>query len=146
MKLLDIGELSKRTGLPASTLRYYDEIGLVPSVARRGLRRQFAPEAVLRLTLISMGKEAGFALDDIRRMFVPGGMADVPRADLRGRADAMDRQIRELTVLRNTLRHVADCPAPSHMECPTFRRIIALAGKRAKMAGRKHSGPKGSRS
>ena len=49
MKLLDIGEVSARTGLPASALRYYEEIGLISSVSRHGLRRQFAPEAVLQL-------------------------------------------------------------------------------------------------
>jgi hypothetical protein len=49
---------------------------------------------------------------------------------LHEKADEIDRQIHELTALRDTLRHVADCPAPSHMECPTFRRLVDVAGKR----------------
>ena len=131
MKLLDIGALSESSGLPASTLRYYDDIGLISSVARHGLRRQFAPDATLQLKLIAMGKQAGFSLEEIGAMFGTGAR-DLPRDDLHRRADALDRQIRELTALRDTLRHVAECKAPSHMECPTFRRLVELAGKQGR--------------
>ena len=137
MKLLDIGELTARTGIPASTLRYYDEIGLISSVARHGLRRQFPPETLLQLKLISMGKSAGFSLDEISGMFAPDGQPDLPRPELHERADQLDMQIRELTALRDTLRHVADCPARTHMECPTFKRLVELAGRRAGKDGRK---------
>ncbi|MFZ2102352.1 MAG: helix-turn-helix domain-containing protein [Oricola sp.] len=130
MKLLDIGEVSEKVGVPASTLRYYDEIGLISSIARHGLRRQFPPDVLLQLKLIAMGKTAGFSLDEIARMFAPNGQPDLPRDELHRRADDLDRQIRELTTLRDTLRHVADCKAPTHMECPTFRRIVELAGRR----------------
>ena len=68
-------------------------------------------------------------------MFGRTGEPDLPRAELHKRADDLDRQIRNLTTLRNALRHVADCPAPSHMECPTFRRLVTLAGKRRKLKG-----------
>lgn len=63
-------------------------------------------------------------------MFGVNGLPDLPRDVLHQKADAIDRQIHDLTTLRDTLRHVADCPAPSHMECPTFRRLVDLAGKR----------------
>src|SRR5438105_4761007 len=86
MKLLDIGEVSARTGLPASALRYYEEIGLISSVSRHGLRRQFAPEAVLQLRLITMGKSAGFSLDEIAGMFGRDGKPDLPRAALHQKA------------------------------------------------------------
>ncbi|SDG51066.1 transcriptional regulator, MerR family [Celeribacter baekdonensis] len=130
MRLIDIGEVSRQAGIPASALRYYEEIGLISSVARHGLRRQFEPDVLLQLALISMGKAAGFSLEDISAMFGRDGKPDLPRKDLHDRADELDRHIGELTVLRDTLRHVADCPAPSHMECPTFRRLVDLAGKR----------------
>lgn len=130
MKFLDIGEVSARTGAQPSTLRYYEEIGLISSALRHGLRRQFSPEVVLQLKLIAMGKSAGFSLDEISRMFGKDGAPDLPRAVLRQKADDLDRQISDLTALRDTLRHVADCPAPSHLECPTFRRLVNLAGRR----------------
>ncbi len=137
MKLLDIGEVAQKSGLPASTLRYYEETGLISSVARHGLRRQFKPGVLLRLKLIAMGRTAGFALGDIRGMFGSDGRPELPRAELHERADALDRRIRELTALRDTIRHVADCPAPSHMECPTFRRLVNVAGRAAGAAARR---------
>jgi len=132
MKILDIGEISEQSGIPPSTLRFYEELGLISSVGRHGLRRQFAPETLLRLSLISLGKSAGFSLHDISGMFGKNGEPDLPRAELHARADELDGQIRKLTALKNALRHVADCPAPSHMECPTFRRLVTLAGRRRK--------------
>lgn len=136
MKFLDIGEVAEKSGNKPSALRYYEEAGLISSVARHGLRRQFAPEVLLQLKLIAMGKSAGFTLDEIAGMFGRNGMPDLPRATLHAKADAIDRQIRELTALRDTLRHVADCPAPSHLECPTFRRLVDVAGKRRERGGK----------
>jgi DNA-binding transcriptional MerR regulator len=130
MEYLDIGEVAAQSGIRASALRYYEQIGLIASVFRRGLRRQFRAEILLQLKLIAMGRTAGFALDEIAGMFGKSGAPNLPRAALRAKASALDRQIGELTALRNTLRHVADCRAPSHMECPTFRRLVEVAGKR----------------
>jgi len=125
--LLDISEVARRAGVPASTLRYYDDLGLISSVGRKGLRRLFAPEVIIQLSLISWGKAAGFSLDEIARMFTRAGQPDVPRAELHRKADALEVKIRELTALADMLRHVADCPAPTHMECATFRRLIGRA-------------------
>ncbi|WP_417767591.1 helix-turn-helix domain-containing protein [Stappia sp.] len=130
MKFLDIGEVAERSGMRPSALRYYEEIGLISSIARSGLRRQFPPEVLLQLKLIAMGKSAGFSLDEISGMFGRNGAPDLPRGLLHEKADELDRQIGELAALRDTLRHVADCPAPSHMECPTFRRLVDAAGRR----------------
>lgn len=135
MKFLDIGEVAAESGIKPSALRFYEEAGLISSVARRGLRRQFPPEVLLQLKLISLGKLAGFSLEEIAGMFGRKGMPDLPRDILRQKADEIGRQIHELTALRDTLRHVADCRAPSHMECPTFRRLLDVAGKRGKKHG-----------
>ena len=130
MNLLDIGEVVAKSGVPPSALRYYEELGLISSTSRRGLRRQFPATVLLQLRLIAMGKLAGFSLDEIAGMFGAQGALNLPRARLRQRANDLDRQVRELAGLRDTLRHVADCRAPSHMECPTFRRLVEAAGKR----------------
>ena len=127
MDLLDIGVLSERSGVPASTLRYYDEVGLIESLGRRGLRRQFGPEALIQLALISLGKTAGFSLAEIKGMFGKDGSPDLPRPALHARADKLDLQIRKLATLRDALRHVAECPAATHMECPKFRRLLHAA-------------------
>ncbi|MFD1746397.1 helix-turn-helix domain-containing protein [Rhizobium helianthi] len=131
MKFLDIGEVAALSGIRPSALRYYEEAGLIFSVSRHGLRRQFPPDVLLQLKLIAMGKSAGFSLEEIAGMFGRNGAPDLPRDVLHKKADEINRQIRQLTALRDTLRHVADCPAPSHMECPTFRRLVDLTGKRS---------------
>lgn len=129
MKFLDIGEVSSQTGIRPSTLRYYEEIGLITSVSRHGLRRQFAPDVLLQLKLIQLAKLGGFSLDEISGMFGPDGAPDLPCAVLHQKADAIDVKIRELMALSSMMRHVADCPAPSHLECPKFRRLLNLAAK-----------------
>jgi len=135
MKFLDIGEVAARSGFTPSALRYYEETGLIASVYRHGLRRQFGPEVLLQLKLVAMGKVAGFSLEEIGGMFGSTGMPDLPRAVLADKADALDRQIRDLATLRDLLLHIAECPAPSHLECPRFRRLVTLAGKRGKARG-----------
>lgn len=129
MKFLDIGEVAEKSGIRPSALRFYEELGLISSVSRHGLRRQFPPEVLLQLKLIAMGKSAGFSLSEIAAMLGRAGVPNLPRDTLHERADEIDGQIRELMALRDTLRHVADCPAPTHMECPTFRRLVDVAGR-----------------
>ncbi|MGW6544472.1 helix-turn-helix domain-containing protein [Streptomyces massasporeus] len=124
---LDIAEVAHRTGVPASTLRFYEEKGLISSTGRRGLRRQYDPAVLERLALIALGRTAGFSLDEIARMFAPDGRPRIDRDVLSAKADELDRTIRELGVLRDSLRHAAACPAPSHLECSTFRRLIDAA-------------------
>ena len=128
MKLLDIAEVARRSGLPASTLRFYDETGLVRSVGRKGLRRLFEPIVLEHLSLIALGRNAGFSLEEIGGMFGPDGRPRIDRKKLSAKARELDRSIHKLTALRNGLLHAAECPAPSHMECPAFRRMLRLAG------------------
>jgi DNA-binding transcriptional MerR regulator len=124
---LDIAEVARRSGLPASTLRFYEEKGLIKSVGRRGLRRLFDAVVLERLSLLVLGSSAGFSLDEMKRMFRPNGLLEIDRKLLADKAADLDRSIRKLMAMRNGLRHAAACPAPSHMECPTFRRLLRIA-------------------
>jgi DNA-binding transcriptional MerR regulator len=129
---LDITEVAQRSGVPASTLRFYEEKGLIASVGRRGLRRLFAPKVMDRLALIALGRGAGFSLAEIALMFAPDGKIRIDRHVLATKAEHLDKTISKLTAMRDGLRHAAACPAPSHMECPKFRRYLqsAAAAKR----------------
>jgi DNA-binding transcriptional MerR regulator len=127
MTVLDIAEVTRRTGVPASTLRFYEEKGLIASVGRHGLRRVFAADVPQRLALIALGRAAGFSLAEIGAMLAPDGSLAIDRGRLLARAGEIDRTIRQLSAMRDGLRHAAACSAPSHMECPTFRRILDAA-------------------
>jgi len=134
---LDIGEVAKRAGIPASTLRFYEEKGLVRSVGRRGLRRQYDRDVLERLALVALGRAAGFSLDEIARMFAPDGKVQIERQMLSDKAADLDVTIRKLSAMRDGLRHAAACRAPSHMECPTFRRLLKVASDGASKSRKK---------
>jgi DNA-binding transcriptional MerR regulator len=127
MNALDIGEVVERSGLPASALRYYEERGLIRSVGRRGLRRVYGADVLERLALIALGRSVGFSLEEISGMVVPGTGLKIDRQRLARRADELDVTVRRLGALRDGLRHAAVCPARSHMECPSFQRLLKLA-------------------
>lgn len=127
--MLDIAEVARQSGLPASTLRFYEEKGLIASIGRRGLKRLFETAVLERLSLIALGRKAGFSLDDIAAMFGVDGSVHIDRKTLAAKADELDRTIRRLSALRDGLRHAAQCPAPSHLECPTFQRLLKGATK-----------------
>ncbi|MEX0739972.1 MAG: helix-turn-helix domain-containing protein [Pseudohongiella sp.] len=125
---MDIAEVAKRSGVPASTLRFYEDKGLINSIGRHGLRRVFSANILERLALIALGRAAGFSLDEIAPMLgSTKGKPDIDRAMLVSKADELDKTIKKLTAMRDGLRHAAVCSAPSHMECPTFRRLLGLA-------------------
>lgn len=124
---MDIAEVARRSGVPASTLRYYEEKGLLVSLGRRGLRRVFDAGVLERLALIALGRAAGFSLDEIAVMFSPQGRPRIDRQLLAAKAEEIDATIRRLGRMRDGLRHAAECPAPSHLECPSFRRLMHAA-------------------
>ncbi len=140
MRELDIGEVARHSGLPASTLRFHEEKGLIASIGRRGLRRVFDAGVLEKLALIALGRSAGFSLDEIALMFTSDGRPDIDRQLLNTKAKQLDKTIRKLSTMRDGLLHAAACPAPSHLECPTFRRILRAAAPGA--AAAPHSGRK----
>lgn len=138
---MDIAEVAKRSGLPASALRFYEEKGLITSVGRQGLRRSFEPKVLDQLALVALGQAAGFTLDEIRSMFAPDGRPRIDRRMLSAKADAIDATIKQLKAMSNGLRHAAVCPARSHAECPSFQRLVRAAaagalGRRSAKAGK----------
>lgn len=127
MKLLDIAEVAARSGVKPSGLRYYEEKGLIRAAARNGLRRQYGPEVLQQLSIIALAKMAGFSLEEIARMFTPSGRAELPRAELQARSVAMLAQARQLETLADMVRHIAECPAPNHLDCPNFQELLRMA-------------------
>ena len=124
---MDIAEVAKRAGVAASTLRYYEEKGLIASIGRQGLRRRFDARVLDQLALIALGQAAGFSLDEIGSMFAPDGKPSIDRRMLSAKADEIDAMVKRLKAMSNGLRHAAACPAPSHGECPTFQRLLRAA-------------------
>jgi DNA-binding transcriptional MerR regulator len=127
MRYLDITTVAKQSGVAASALRYYEAKGLIRSVGRHGLKRLFDAAVLERLALIALGQAAGFSLDELAGMFTADGHAKIERKTLAAKAEELELTIQRLCSMRDGLRHAAVCPAPSHLECPSFRRLMQAA-------------------
>ncbi len=144
---MDISEVAKQSGVPASTLRFYEEKGLIKSIGRQGLRRVFDNNIIERLSLIALGRAAGVSLDEMASMLGAGDSPNIDRDLLVKKANELDNTIQKLIAMRDGLQHAATCSAPSHMECPRFRRFMSLAASNvikghssAKITKRRHLG------
>ena len=124
---MDIADVAKRSGVPASTLRFYEKKGLISSVGPQGVRRRFAPSVLDQLSLIALGQVAGLSLDEIQSMLTSNGKPNIDRSMLSNKADDIDAKIKQLRSVSRGLRHAAACPAPSHAECPTFQGLLKAA-------------------
>ncbi|ODC03204.1 MerR family transcriptional regulator [Terasakiispira papahanaumokuakeensis] len=124
MKVLDIGEVAALSGFKTSALRYYEAQGLISPLGRHGLRRQYADSVLQTLSLIALGRHAGFSLDDIREMLGPQGSVSIDREKMRQKAQEVGDTIKHLTLIQKTLAHVADCPAEDHLACASFRKLL----------------------
>lgn len=125
MRELDIGEVVRRSGVPASTLRYYEQLGLLQVLGRRGLRRQYHEKVLERLALIGLGQSAGLSLQQIGAAMPQGAGLALDRTALLAQADALQRQIRGLQRVQERLRRAAVCPhAEDARRCASFRRLL----------------------
>lgn len=127
---MDIGEVSRKSGVATSALRYYEELGLISSSDRKGLRRQYPSNVLETLALITLAKLADFRLEELSLLFKSdNGRTSINRVELKRKSVEIERKIKKLEAARQGLIHVSQCRAPSHMECPKFQRLLAIAIK-----------------
>lgn len=125
--VLDIGDVARRVNLPASTLRYYEQRGLIRSTGRNGLRRAFDADVLDRIAFIKLGRMAGFSLGELSVMISGDGTVSLDRDMMRRKSEELTATIARLSALRTCLRHVAECPADDHFTCPNFRKRLRSA-------------------
>ena len=126
-KLLDIAEVSDRSGVSASGLRYYEKRELIHAVARNGLRRQYEPSVLQELALITLAKSAGFSLQEIASVLGRSAAPSIPRAALASKADDLEEQAERLVNLAKMLRHVANCDYENQFDCARFQKLLKVA-------------------
>lgn len=102
---MSIGEISRRTGVPSSTLRYYESVGILPGPERVSGRRRYGDEVVSRLALIQLAQQAGFALVEIHDLF--GDFTDPIGISARWRAIAT----RKLAEIESSIGRLQDMKA-----------------------------------
>lgn len=100
------GELSAMAGVHAETLRYYENIGLIPAPAKNGSGYRTYPEEIVgRLSLIKMAKNCGYTLEEIKSMFYLIEHCDNPDMDTN---PIIDKKIDELNQKINEMKHMID--------------------------------------
>lgn len=133
---MNIGTAAARSGLPAKTIRYYEEIGLIkPERAHNGYR-DYAAGDVHRLKFLQRSRSLGFAIEECRQLL--SLYDDKARASAEVKAIAsdklieIDRKIEELEVLRGALSHLVEhCHGDDRPDCPI---IENLAGEERQKA------------
>jgi DNA-binding transcriptional MerR regulator len=113
-----IGELALQADLAATTLRYYERIGLIHSPARVGGQRRYDDSILARLDVIRLCKAAGFALDEIQLLFAddaPGRPASRALAEIK--LAEIDARIAELQRAREIIEWGMRCTCPSIDDC-----------------------------
>ena len=127
---LSIGELARRAGRPASTIRYYEAVGVLREPKRVSGRRRYAPEMTHRLAVIETAQRAGLSLDEITELLgaTPGDAAAIER--LRTIAERklpeVEALIERAAVVRRWLEAASACECPSLDECALFEEHAAL--------------------
>ena len=122
---LTIGDLSARSGVSASALRFYEREGLIESRRTDGNQRRYTPVTLRRVALIQAGKSAGIPLERIHGALaeLPAGKAptkrDWERLSRSWRAE-LDERIRTLEAIRGRLTTCIGCGCLSLKTCGLF--------------------------
>lgn len=123
MSIMPIGQLAEETGTKIPTIRYYEEIGLLPPPSRSsGNRRLYATTAIGRLRFIRHARDLGFDIDAIRQLLTLADQPDQPCAEAdhlaRIHLNDIESKIARLIALRDEVRHmVADCAQDRIRQC-----------------------------
>ena len=135
-----IGELSRRTGVLVPTVRYYEQVGLMPPAPRtEGGRRVYGPDDVGRLSFIRHARELGFEVDAIRELLTLSSRPERPCAEVdaiaRRHLGEVERRIARLTALKTELtRMLGECGHGRVGEC----RVIEVLSDHALCADGSH--------
>jgi len=113
---IGIGEVCRQTGLSARTIRYYEELGLLPGVRRREARRRvYGPDELERLRFITRLKTLGLSLQEIGELNAVYGIEGSTRALLEHldrllahHLGELDRRISQLGALRDEIGKYRD--------------------------------------
>lgn len=123
---MNIGDVSRHTGLPPKTIRYYEDIGLViPGRSDNGYR-QFREQDLHKLTFLGRARALGFTIEDCRTLMAlyedeTRASSDVKRV-AKSHLAKIETKIADLQAMRDTLTHLVDCCAgDDRPDCPILQ-------------------------
>jgi len=133
---MNVGDAAQRSGLPAKTIRYYEEIGLIaPARAANGYR-DYSGDDIHRLAFLRRARNLGFSIDDCRQLMALYQDRDRASADVReiaaAHVTAIEEKVRELQSMRSTLQKLIHA-------CGGYRADMAI-GSVSAIKARHHAG------
>jgi DNA-binding transcriptional MerR regulator len=135
-----IGEIARQSGVKVPTIRYYEEIGLLPAPPRsQGNRRLYGTADLRRLEFIRHARELGFAIDAIRTLLTlqdrPEQSCAAADAIARARLTEVERRIVSLTALKSELEHmIVQCSQGKVAECRVIETLADSAHTHGRLA------------
>ena len=129
---MNIGEAAKRSELPAKTIRYYEDIGLIEPLRDANGYRAFQQDDIHKLTFLSRARALGFTIEDCRALLALWEDSDRASADVRQIATehlaSIEQKITDLQSMRETLSHlVKTCAGDNRPSCPILNNLSALS-------------------
>ncbi len=135
---MNIGEVAARSGLPAKTIRYYEDIGLVTPLRSTNGYRSFRQSDLHKLAFLSRARSLGFTIDDCRALLELYEDSSRASADVKAIAKEhlaqVDAKISELIEMKKTLTHlVRECAGDNRPDCPILNDLAtAVSGDMTK--------------
>ncbi len=123
---MNISDVATATGLPAKTIRYYEDIGLVTPLRAENGYRQFEDTHLHTLAFLGRARSLGFTIEDCRKLLALYNDPARASADVKAVAQThlvqIDRKIAELGDMRETLSYlVACCAGDQRPDCPILQ-------------------------
>ncbi|HKK85788.1 MAG TPA: Cu(I)-responsive transcriptional regulator [Roseovarius sp.] len=120
---MNIGDVAKHAGLPAKTIRYYEDIGLIEPDRSANGYRDFSDSDLHKLRFLGHARSLGFSIEDCRGLLALYKDKDRASADVKHIAEEhlakIDAKIAELQAMRHTLAHlVKACAGDDRPDCP----------------------------
>jgi MerR family redox-sensitive transcriptional activator SoxR len=129
MRLLTISEVARQASLRPSTIRYYEQIGILPSAHRVSGQRRYGGAVLRRLAVIRRAQETGFTLDEIRELFFGFDAASPPSERWqmlsRRKLAELDEAVKRIKTMQQLLRRIQNCRCEALDECG--RRLLQKA-------------------
>jgi MerR family transcriptional regulator, copper efflux regulator len=125
---MNVGDAARRSGLPAKTIRYYEDIGLINPLRASNGYRDYSEDDVHRLSFLRRARGHGFSIDDCRQLMALYRDRDRASHDVREIASAhvaaITEKIRELEAMRATLQKLVQaCHGDERPDCPILEDI-----------------------
>lgn len=131
MAALNIGELARQVGIQTSAIRYYEEIGLMPSAPRVGGWRQYESSMVDRLQVIHTARELGFSIEEIRVLLNGFPQASAPCDRWRSLAETKLPQLEEIIASATALKELLEVGL--NCTCEEIELCLSTKGKSCHM-------------